>query len=166
MEALSRCMCIRVLQRTARKVRLRRSEGRRSTDRRNVQPSATHFQALPSENASAAEARHTPKRYRLTVLRARSPLGAPLRYLPRKSMPRLGPGRASCEREGTGVTRTTERSYSDAPRAPVIVPAGPMPRPPGSEITSPARRNRTRPVSRPSPVTSLHGRDCCLYLTL
>ncbi len=36
--------------------------------------------------------------------------------------------------------------------APVIVPAGPMPRPPGSGVTSPARRNRTRPISRLSPV--------------
>src|SRR5580658_7003949 len=46
-------------------------------------------------------------------------------------MPRLSPGRASCEREDAGVTRTIERTHSEAPRAPVIVPAGSMPRPPG-----------------------------------
>src|SRR5580692_5992938 len=63
-------------------------------------------------------------------------------------MPRLSPGRASGERDDAGVTRTTERSYSDAPRTPVIVPAGPMPGPPGSGVTKPARRNRTRSVSR------------------
>jgi len=74
-------------------------------------------------------------------------------------MPRLSPGRASCEREDAGVTHTIERTHSDAPRAPVIMPAGSMPRPPGSGVTKPARRNRTRPISRLSPVTSLHGRD-------
>jgi hypothetical protein len=67
-------------------------------------------------------------------------------------MPRLSPGRASCEREDAGVTHTIERTHSDAPRAPVIVPAGSMPRPPGSGVTNPARRNRTRPISRLSPV--------------
>ncbi len=33
-----------------------------------------------------------------------------------------------------------------------MVPAKPMPEPPGSEVTSLARRNRTRPIGRPSPV--------------
>jgi hypothetical protein len=37
---------------------------------------------------------------------------------------------------------------SEAPRGPVIMPADPMPRPPGSGVTSPARRNRTRSVFR------------------
>ena len=32
------------------------------------------------------------------------------------------------------------------------MPAGTMPGPPGSGVTSPARRNRTRPISRLSPV--------------
>ena len=41
---------------------------------------------------------------------------------------------------------------SGAPRAPVVVPAGPMPGPPGSGVTSPARRNRTRSINRLSPV--------------
>jgi len=44
---------------------------------------------------------------------------------------------------------------SEAPRAPVIMPAGSMPGPPGSGVTSPARRNRTRSINRLSPVTSL-----------
>jgi hypothetical protein len=110
--------------------------------------SAPHARVLPLERASGAVARHTPRRYRLKALRARSPLGAPPRYLPRKLMPRLSPGRASCEREDAGVTRTIERTHSDAPRAPVIMPAGSMPRPPGSGVTNPARRNRTRSVSR------------------
>src|SRR5580700_3739482 len=86
--------------------------------------SAPRSQTLPPENASGAVARHTDKRYRLPALRARSPLGAPPRCLPRKLMPRLSPGRASCEREDAGVTHTIGRTHSDAPRAPVIVPAG------------------------------------------
>jgi hypothetical protein len=89
-------------------------------------------------------------RARLSALRER--------YLPRKLMPRLSPGRASCDREDAGVTHIIERTHSDAPRAPVIVPAGSMPGPPGSGVTSPARRNRTRPISRLSPVTSLRAR--------
>jgi len=34
-----------------------------------------------------------------------------------------------------------------------------MPGPPGSGVTSPARRNRTRPINRLSPVTPLDGQD-------
>jgi len=41
---------------------------------------------------------------------------------------------------------------SEAPRAPVVMPAGTMPGPPGSGVTSPARGNRTRPIDRLSPV--------------
>jgi len=41
---------------------------------------------------------------------------------------------------------------SGAPRAPVVMPEGTMPGPPGSGVTSPARRNRTRPIQRLSPV--------------
>jgi len=44
---------------------------------------------------------------------------------------------------------------SEAPRAPVVMPAGSMPGPPGSGVTSPARRNRTRPIARLSPVDAL-----------
>jgi hypothetical protein len=85
----------------------------------------------------------------------RSPLGAPRRHLPRKSMPWLSPGRASCRRENAGVTRIITSACSGAPRTPVVMPEGTIPGPPGSGVTSPARRNRTRPVSRPSPATPL-----------
>jgi hypothetical protein len=74
-------------------------------------------------------------------------------------MPRLSPGHASRETRCGGITSAEIRAYSDAPRAPVIVPAGRCPEPPGSGVTNPARRNRTRSVSRPSPVTSLRERD-------
>jgi hypothetical protein len=39
------------------------------------------------------------------------------------------------------------------------MPADSIPGPPGSGVTSPARRNRTRPINRLPPVTSLDGRD-------
>jgi hypothetical protein len=83
---------------------------------------------------------------------SRSPLGAPPRRLPCKSMPWLSPGRASRETPSEGVTSAANRAYSEAPRAPVLMPAGTMPGPPGSGVTSPARRHRARSVSRPSPV--------------
>ena len=41
---------------------------------------------------------------------------------------------------------------SEAPRAPVVMPAGTMPGPPGSGVTSPARRNRTCSINWLSPV--------------
>jgi hypothetical protein len=43
--------------------------------------SAPHSQALPSESAPGAVARHTPRCCHLKALRARSPLGAPLAAL-------------------------------------------------------------------------------------
>ena len=51
-----------------------------------------------------------------------------------------------------GVTFAFGSRLSGAPRAQVIVPAGTMPGPPESGVTSPARRNRTRPIQRLSPV--------------
>jgi hypothetical protein len=108
------------------------------------------------------EPRHTRRRCRLKVRGrgsgssgSRSPLGAPPRRLRRKSMPPLSPGRVSRDAADEGVTSAMHRGYSEAPRGPVVVPAEAMPEPPGSGVTSPARENRTRPVNRPSPVTSL-----------
>ena len=45
-----------------------------------------------------------------------------------------------------------ELRLSEAPRTPVIMPEGTMPGPPGSGVTSPARRNRTRSINWLSPV--------------
>ncbi len=52
---------------------------------------------------------------------------------------------------------------SDAPRAPVLVPVGMMPGPPGSRLMRPTRGHRTRPL--PSGITrtaSFVGRDLIL----
>jgi hypothetical protein len=43
---------------------------------------------------------------------------------------------------GCGCYPHHRARLSEAPRAPVIMPAGTMPGPPGSGVTSPARRNR------------------------
>ena len=59
---------------------------------------------------------------------------------------------------GCGRYPQRHSRLSEAPRAPVVMPAGTMPGPPGSGVTSPARRNRTRSmfkcVSRTRPSIS------------
>jgi hypothetical protein len=60
---------------------------------------------------------------------------------------------------GAGVTRSRP-SYGTAgspPRPVVVSGRAYCPEPPGSGVTSPARGHRSRPASRPSPVTSLPG---------
>jgi len=129
-------------------------EGRRSAERRSV------FGAASAD----AAARHTDRCCHLTALRARAPPGAPPRHLPRKSMPWLSPGRVSWDLRKSGITRHPLSQSSEAPRRPVVMRPTRCPGPPGSAVTSPARGNRTRPVSRLSPVTTLRGRDW-LYVT-
>jgi hypothetical protein len=58
-------------------------------------------------------------------------------------------------KRGRGRCPRRRSRLSGAPRAPVVVPEGSMPEPPENGVTSPARRNRTRSINRPSPVTSL-----------
>src|ERR1700722_3119090 len=74
-----------------------------------------------------------------------SPLGAPPRRLPRQSRPWLSPGRVSWDVRRQALPVATLSQSSGAPRGPVIMPAEAMPEPPGSKVTSPARRNRIRP---------------------
>jgi hypothetical protein len=121
-------------------------EGRRSADRRIHPLSAPHARVLPPERATGADAVPAGTA-RLSALR--------LRRLPRKLMPRLSPGRASREREGAGVTRTIERAYSDAPRAPVIVPAGRCPSRPGAGLRIPPAGTALAPSVGRHRLTSL-----------
>jgi hypothetical protein len=74
-----------------------------------------------------------------------SPLGAPPRRLPRQSRPWLSPGRVSWDVRRQALPAVTLSQSSGAPRRPVIMPAEAMPGPPGSKVTSPARRNRIHP---------------------
>ena len=114
------------------------SEGRRSADRRIVQLCPRHARRRYRLKALRARSRATQTNVTVCLRFGRARLSALReRYLPRKLMPRLSPGRASREREGAGVTRTIERAYSDAPRAPVIVPAGRCPSRPGAGLQAP-----------------------------
>jgi hypothetical protein len=83
-----------------------------------------------------------------SAFRARSPFGAPLRRLPRRANARTQP-RPRFTRAGGCRRYPHHRSrLSEAPRTPVVMPEGTMPGPPGSGVTSPARRNRTRSAIR------------------
>jgi hypothetical protein len=92
---------------------------------------------------------------------ARSPSGASRRHLPRRANARTQP-RPRFTRAGGCRRYPHHRSrLSEAPRTPVVMPEGigvcicancvhlfALPGPPGSGVTSPARRNRTRSAIR------------------
>jgi hypothetical protein len=129
--------------------------GRRSAERR-IQPlSAPRHQMSPSESASgAAPPPNSPPHAgeggegaRLTALRGGTCQSD--RTL------RLSPGPRFARRRGRRRYRRRRSRLSGAPRTPVVMPEGTMPEPPENGVTSSARRNRTRSVNRPSPVTSL-----------
>ena len=96
---------------------------------------------------------------------ARSPSGAPRRRSPeRANAPAQSRPRFKRSR-GCGRYPHHQSRLSQAPGTPVVMPEGSIPRPPGSEVTSPARRNRTRSINRLSPVDapdmSEMGRGYC-----
>ena len=82
----------------------------------------------------------------------RSPSGAPLRRLPRRANARTQPRPRFTRNTMRRRYLRLESRLSEAPRAPVVMPEGTMPGLPGSGVTIPARRNRTRPVNWLSPV--------------
>ena len=95
----------------------------------------------------------------------RSPSGAPLRHLPRRANARTQPRPRFTRNTMRRRYLRLESRLSEAPRAPVVMPEGHsslhlrklrrlfvMPGPPGSGVTSPARRNRTRSINWLSPV--------------
>jgi hypothetical protein len=113
--------------------------------------------------ASIHYPRHTPRRYRLKVLRARKrPQRGPLAsrrstaalatQINAMAQPRPRFARNRMRRRylrfESRLQRCTSRAGHSAGRS--------MPKPPGSGVTKPARRNRTRSVSRPSPVDVPH----------
>ena len=116
---------------------------RREAERRRARSYGNRISnaAAPSECSERSASRYGPHG-------GGSPLGAPPRRLPRKSMPGLSPGRVSCDLRRDGRYPAPLSQSSGTLRRPVIMPAEAMPRPPGSKVTSPARGNRTRPVSR------------------
>jgi hypothetical protein len=136
--------------RHATKLFASKKQGRRSADRRKC-----------------LEPRHTGRCCHRPMLRARSRAWrSPLAFRrPTAALvaatERFDSARAALPAVRRGVTRAVSR-LSDAPRAAVVMPPGSMPGPPGSGVTSPARRNRLRSIGRPSPATSLERAKDCL----
>jgi hypothetical protein len=121
-----------------------KNKRKRNAGRRNVFcPHASGVRDAPRRKAACAALR----------LRARSPAGVPLAVLAsgtfvpkaqrRARLPEVGAKAAAC--------RTRHFRSSDAPRAPVIVPAGMMPEPPGRGVYRSARGHRTRSAFRKYP---------------
>ena len=120
-----------------------KGRGRRSAQRR-IQPCPRGaIRMLPPECASGAEA---------AQCRGRSPSGAPPRRLPERPNASAQPRPRFARAGGRRRYPRRQSRLSGAPRAPIVVPEGTMPGPPGGEVTNPARRNRTRSTNRPPPV--------------
>jgi len=92
------------------------------------------------------------------AFRARSPFGAPPRRLPKRG--RFGSIQAALHAIATRGRYPRRRPrLSKAPCAPVVMPAGSMPGPPGNGVTSPVRRNRPAPPIGCHRSTPFDGRD-------
>jgi len=133
----------------------RKGRGKRSAERRIQPMSARRHQMLPPECASGAVPPPDPPSLAGGGLGGGSPSGAPPRRLPKRPNASAQPGPRFTRKRGRGRCPRRRSRLSGAPRAPVVVPEGSMPEPPENGVTSPARRNRTRSINRPSPVTSL-----------
>jgi hypothetical protein len=101
-----------------------------------IQPlAAQHQQALPPIDARA--------RLRATF-GARPPSGASPRLWPKRASALAQPRPRFTRTSGCGRYPHHQSRLSEAPRAPVVMPAGSMPGPPGSGSHSSARGDRTR----------------------
>jgi hypothetical protein len=114
------------------------SRGGRSAERRNGLPVAPRKQVLPP---ACARARKRIQRDALAFRRF-------ARRLSRRPNARTQPRPRFTRAGGRRRYPRRQSRLSGAPRAPVVMPAGTMPGPPGSGVTSPARRYRTRSVVR------------------
>jgi hypothetical protein len=102
--------------------------------------SARRNQMLPPECASGAEAARS--RRPLAFRRSTAALA--------RATERSNSAQAALHAKGRRRRYPRRQSrLSGAPRAPVVVPKGTMPGPPGGWVTNPARRNRTRSTNRP-----------------
>ena len=125
-------------------------KGRRSAERR-MHPVSAPFLLL----GGGVEAIHRRQACAVCapyLLGDRSPSGAPLRRLPRRANARTQPRPRFTRNTMRRRYLRLESRLSEAPRAPVVMPEGSIPKPPGSGVTSPARRNRTRSINWLSPV--------------
>jgi hypothetical protein len=131
------------------------SEGRQSADRRTIhgRTAQTNVAIRPRFRARQRATDDPRKR---TIRHGRARLSALCkRRLSRRPNALTQPRPRFTRSSGCRRYPHHRPRLSDAPRAPVVVPEGTMPGPPGDEVTSSARRNRTRPINRLSPVTSL-----------
>jgi hypothetical protein len=152
-DAFSRCICIRVINQTARNPlppQQQKEEDGAPTGALNHGPRHTfrccHLKVLRARKRATSPdvaIRKCCGRARLSALRKR--------LLPRRPNALTQPRPRFTRTNGCRRYPHHRPRLSDAPRTPVVVPEGTMPRPPGSGITSPARRNRTRPVFRSVP---------------
>jgi hypothetical protein len=117
----------------------RRKRGRRSATRRTNQ-AAPHRRDVTVRLCLG--------RGGAPLSRARSPCGAPPRRSSKRPNASAQPRPRFARPRGHGRYPHHRSHLSGAPRAPVVMPAGTMPGPPGSGVTSPARRNRTRSMFR------------------
>jgi hypothetical protein len=138
-------------------------KGRRSAERRNHPLAAQHQQALPLIGARARQRTHTTlPRLRGRKGGGRSPSGAsPRRSRTRPNVstqprPRFTPA------SGCGRYPHHDWRLSEAPRAPILLPAGSMPGPPGSgaHILRPQEPHPLRLPKVPSRKASLDRAGC------
>jgi hypothetical protein len=108
--------------------------GLRSKNERNKEAERRQTHCRQSRTSGCGRATDQIGLRRPVRCRARSPAGVPPRLLPRRVSHPQGATRARLRGTGraTGSARRHPPTSSDAPRTPVIVPAGMMPGPPGS----------------------------------
>jgi hypothetical protein len=130
------------------------NKGGRSAERRNPTIGRAASTSIAAHRCPGAAARPS---LLLPRLRGRVREGA---RPPSGASPRLSPKRASaCAQPRPRFTRTSgcgryphhQSRLSEAPRTPVVMPAGTMPGPPGSGSHSSARGHRTRSAYRKCP---------------
>ena len=134
------------------KIASKQKKGRRSADRRTIHwPRHTLRRCHPKMRGRGSG-----------LIGGRSPLGAPPRLLSQRPNALTQPRPRFAPTRGRRHYPRRHSRLSEAPRAPVLMPEGTIPGPPGSRVTSPARRNRTRSIVRLSPATSLRLARRCL----
>jgi hypothetical protein len=130
----------------------------KARNKREAERRQTH--CLAARTQAACGTRHEKRAACATLrLRARSPAGVPRRFSPKGLSSRglsFGPGFPKAARKAAAC-RTRRLGHSEAPRAPVVVPAGMMPEPPGCGPYPSARGRRARSATGEYPYKKLCG---------
>src|ERR1700733_1306963 len=118
-----------------------------SNERTKKDAERRQTQVIAVRTQTACGTRHGKAACAALRLRARLPVGVPPRLLPKGVSHPQGAARArlrGCAAIRGGHAASAATTSSDAPRTPVLVPAGLMPEPPGSG-------SQIRPRATPSP---------------